>query len=128
MLTKITHISLFVHDQEDALTFYKKLGFSVHTDALFGENLRWLTITLPHQKDVEIALIKAETDAEKELVGKQAADKPFISLESSDCATEYEYFKSSGITILEAPQEQPWGISMMIKDLYGNHIYIVQAQ
>jgi len=125
MFTKITHITLFVHDQDKALDFYKKLGFAVHTDAQFGE-MRWLTLHLPEQKDVELALIKAETEQEKVLVGKQGASKPLLSFESNNCNHDYETLKNNGIKFIEAPTEQPWGISMAFEDVYGNMIYICQ--
>ncbi|MCL5874944.1 MAG: VOC family protein [Candidatus Dependentiae bacterium] len=125
MFTKITHISLFVHDQDAALDFYTKLGFAVHTDALFG-TLRWLTLHLPEVKDMELALLKAETEQEKALVGKQAGDKPFISLESNDCVADYERLKTLNVLGLEKPETQPWGISFGFKDLYGNIIYVCQ--
>ncbi len=125
MFTKITHITLFVHDQDAALDFYKKLGFSVHTDATFG-SMRWLTLNLPGHKDMELVLMKAETDTEKALVGKQAADKPFISFESNDAHKDYERLKALNIQGLEKPEAQPWGISFGFKDLYGNAIYVCQ--
>jgi uncharacterized glyoxalase superfamily protein PhnB len=126
MLAKITHITLFVHNQEDALQFYKKLGFVIHTDAPFGP-LRWLTLHLPAQKDVELVLMLAETAEEKALVGKQGASKPFISLESADCFKDYANLKAAGVEFTEEPAQQPWGISVACKDIYGNIIYIAQS-
>ena len=89
MLTAVTHVTMFVHDQDATLNFYKKLGFIVHTDADF-DGMRWLTLCFPGKRDFELAVMKATTDAEKALVGKQGADKPFISLESNDCHQDYE--------------------------------------
>lgn len=125
MFTKITHITLFVHDQEKALDFYKKIGFVIHTDAPFGE-MRWLTLHLSEQKDVELVLFLAQTEQEKALVGKQANDKPLISFESSDCQADYKKLEALGVSGLEKPQTQPWGISFGFKDLYGNNIYVNQ--
>lgn len=126
MITKITHITLFVHDQNDALNFYKKLGFQVHTDAQFGET-RWLTVNLPEQKDVELVLAKAETEHEKNLVGKQGYKKPFISLETTDCIKEYDRLKKEGVTFLGEPVAEAWGIACGLEDLYGNMIYVTQT-
>ena len=125
MLTKITHITLFVHNQDDALHFYKKIGFQIHTDAQFG-TMRWLTLHLPEQKDVELVLLLAETEQEKALVGKQAGLKPIISLESADCYKDYATLKAAGINFTQEPVEEPWGVSVGFKDLYGNAIYICQ--
>jgi len=125
MFTKITHSTLFVNDQNAALDFYTKLGFSVHTDALFG-SMRWLTLSLPGCNDLELVLMPAESEQEKALVGKQAADKPFISLESNDAYKDYEKLKELGIQGLEKPEAQPWGVSFGFKDLYGNALYVCQ--
>ncbi len=125
MLTKITHITLFVHDQDAALDFYTKLGFSIHTDAMF-ETMRWLTLSLPGRKDMELALLKAESETEKALVGKQAGDKPVISFESDNCLQDYEKLKALRVPGLEKPEEQPWGTSFGFKDLYGNVLYVCQ--
>jgi len=62
MITKVSHISLFVLDQEKAHDFYvNKLGFNVHTDQKMDNGFRWLTICPPDQPDLEIALISPLT-------------------------------------------------------------------
>ena len=58
MITKFSHVSLFVLDQDKAYDFYvNKLGFKVHTDAKMENGYRWLTITPPEQPDLEITLL-----------------------------------------------------------------------
>ena len=48
--------------QKDALNFYRdKLGFKLHTDAMVGEDFRWLTIT-PDQPDFEIVLMEPKPE------------------------------------------------------------------
>lgn len=126
MITKITHLTLFVHDQDEALRFYtEKIGFKIHTDAKFDE-LRWLTLHAPEQPHVELALILATTPEEKALVGKQGAKKPFLSLETNDCWQDFERLQSLGVVMLEAPKVQPWGIAAVCLDLYENIIYMCQ--
>ena len=44
MITRLSHVSVFVLNQDSAYDFYvSKLGFKVHTDAPMGEGMRWLT-------------------------------------------------------------------------------------
>ena len=53
MITKATHFSIFVLDQESAYDFYvNKLGFKVNTDAQMGPKGRWLTVNPPEQPDI----------------------------------------------------------------------------
>ena len=125
MLTKITHISIFVHDQTAALEFYQTLGFKIHTDAMFGE-MRWLTLHLPDQPELEVALLKAETPAEQALVGKQAGDKPLLTFESTDCQADYTRLSTAGVTLWGARETQPWGTAVAFTDLYGNGLYLCQ--
>jgi catechol 2,3-dioxygenase-like lactoylglutathione lyase family enzyme len=126
MLTKITHITLFVNDQDTALNFYQKLGFKVHTDAMFGE-MRWLTLHLPTQIDMELVLLKAESEHEKALVGKQAGDKPVFNFETSDCLGDYERLSVAGVNFLAKPETQPWGTSAAFTDADGNVLYMCQS-
>lgn len=127
MITKITHLTLFVSNQDEALTFYQKIGFKIHTDAMLGQ-MRWLTLHPAEQPGFELVLMLAETTDEIALIGKQGANKPFFCIESNDCRKDYEHLKAAGIEFIEAPEEQPWGISVTFKDLYGNLIYMVQPK
>ena len=45
MITKLTHVSVYVLDQASAYDFYtKKLGFKVITDVPMGNGHRWLGV------------------------------------------------------------------------------------
>ena len=126
MITKITHLTLFVNNQDEALNFYtENLGFRVHTDAMFGP-MRWLTLHPFEQPHFELSIMLAENDAEKALVGKQGAEKPLFCIESTDCKKDYARLKANGVTVIGEPEEQPWGISISLKDPAGNIIYMVQ--
>jgi catechol 2,3-dioxygenase-like lactoylglutathione lyase family enzyme len=58
MITKVSHVTFFVLDQDKAYDFYvNKLGFKVNTDAKMENGFRWLTLTPPEQPDLEIALL-----------------------------------------------------------------------
>lgn len=127
MISKITHISLFVTNQDDALHFYTNiLGFKLHTDALMENGFRWLTLCLKNQPDVELALMPASTLEEKDLVGKQAANHPLLCLQTDDCKKDYDLLKANGVVFIDEPKVEPWGISVSCKDLYGNILYINQ--
>jgi catechol 2,3-dioxygenase-like lactoylglutathione lyase family enzyme len=127
MITKVTHLTLFVTNQDNALKFYtESLGFKVHTDAMFGPDFRWLTICPPEQPDFEIAILKAETPEEKALVGKQGAGKPFFSLATTDCRKDFELLSSRGVKFAQEPKVEEWGISAAFQDLEGNMIYMCQ--
>ena len=63
MVTKLSHTSFFVTDQEKAYDFYvNKLGFKVNTDVKMDNGMRWLTLNPPEQPDLEIVLMDASGD------------------------------------------------------------------
>ncbi len=129
MITKVTHTPIFVENQNDALAFYtEKLGFALHTDSMFGENLRWLTITAKEQPTFELILSLADTPEKKTVVGKQGCGMPLIAVEVNDCQKTYDELVAKGVKEAGKPEMQPWGLSAMVLDLYGNQIYLVQAQ
>src|ERR671921_2008315 len=59
MIRRMSHATIFVNNQAEALEFYRdKLGFRVHTYAIVGEDLRWLTICTNDDPDFELILME----------------------------------------------------------------------
>ena len=57
MISRLSHTTIWVLDQDEALEFYtKKLGFEVKTDATMDE-FRWLTVSPPGQPEHELILL-----------------------------------------------------------------------
>jgi catechol 2,3-dioxygenase-like lactoylglutathione lyase family enzyme len=127
MIKSVTHVTLFVNDQDEALNFYtNKLGFQVHTDAQF-EGMRWLTLNPKGQKDFEVVLFQVGSDEEKSLVGKQGSQGVFLCLASDNIDNDFQELKAKGVEFLGSPEAQPWGKAVLCKDLYGNGLYIVES-
>ena len=64
MLKAVSHVTLWVDDQDEALAFYTdKLGCEVRDDVTVEEmdNFRWLTVGAPAQPDLRIALLRPDT-------------------------------------------------------------------
>src|SRR5437660_12631590 len=100
----ITHPFIHVLDQDEALDFYVgKLGMVVNTDADLGF-MRWLTVNLPEQPEVQLALMRPgppaydDSTAEqiRELVSKGAAGGGVI-FETEDCHGTYERLRAAGV-------------------------------
>src|SRR5713101_3560088 len=110
MFKRITHTFIHVLDQEEALDFYVgKLGMVVHTDADLGF-MRWLTVTLPDQPELQLALMlpgppaydDATAEQARELVAKGAAGGGLI-LETDDCRGTYEKLLAAGVEFTQEP-------------------------
>lgn len=130
MIKSVTHITIFVSNQDEALAFYcDKLGFEKNMDMPYefeGMKARWLTVSPQGQKGFEIALVQAATDEQKALVGKQGSNTCFLCVGTDNVQKEYEDFKAKGVELSSEPTQRPWGIDFVCKDLYGNMIDVIE--
>ncbi|HYA78620.1 MAG TPA: VOC family protein [Verrucomicrobiae bacterium] len=126
---KIGHITLLVKDQDEAANFYvQKLGFKKQQDTVFWGDMRWVTVSLQDQQDLELTLVKANTEDKLEAVGKQAGDHVFLTLETDDCHRDYYAMKAKGVKFYGEPTDQPYGVEVVFEDLYGNLIDLIQRR
>ena len=124
MITHITHVTIWVKDQDEALKFYRdKLGFKVVSDDTTTiPNYRWLTIAPQQQTNLEIALNLATTPEQLAGVGKQG----IFVLASTDVQADFAALKARGVTIQAGLNVNPWGSDFIFEDLYGNDFNVVQ--
>lgn len=128
---KITHVSLYVRNQKEALQWFAdNLGFVKATDMPMSETARWVTMRLPDQPELEVVLEDesmangAEMAADlRSRVGKSST---FV-FEVSDVRQLVSDLKQKGVTIGMEPTDLPWGIQAMIIDPYGNKFVLSQA-
>jgi catechol 2,3-dioxygenase-like lactoylglutathione lyase family enzyme len=134
MIRKMSHATIFVANQEEALNFYRdKLGFQVHTDAKVGEDFRWLTLNVPDQPDFEIVLMEpkpgmlmdeATATQLRDLLAKGVLGAGVFN--TDDCRGTYEELKSKGVEFFSEPTERPYGIEAVFKDNTGNWFSLTQ--
>jgi catechol 2,3-dioxygenase-like lactoylglutathione lyase family enzyme len=125
-MNKVKIISLLVLDQNAAIEFYRNsLGFELLEDKPFGES-RWVTLGLPTQQGLALALELATAAEDKALVGRQAGSHAFLELDTSDCMADYTRMKALGVTFQSEPQSGPWGTGVQLEDLYGNRLFLSQ--
>jgi catechol 2,3-dioxygenase-like lactoylglutathione lyase family enzyme len=144
MITKLSHTSFFVTDQQKAYDFYvNKLGFKVHTDVTMdagpceegGEPqpaYRWLTVTAPEQPDLEIILMPA-VGLEKELIAaiNLLLEKGVMGagvFHTPDCRATYEELKAKGVVFKSEPKEVFYGIECIMTDGCGNWFSLTQPK
>jgi catechol 2,3-dioxygenase-like lactoylglutathione lyase family enzyme len=143
MITKMSHTTLFVLDQEKAYDFYvNKLGFKVNTDVVMDNNCegdngapskyRWLTLNPPDQPGLEIILMALNgfpPEAEKALrllleMGMMGAGV----FQTNDCKATYEELKKKGVEFKGEPKEQFYGIECIMTDGCGNWFSMTQPK
>jgi len=126
-------VGLYVRDQDEAVEFYGKLGFRVHTDARNGD-YRWLTVQHPEQPSFQLGLFApspptvdaATAQALRELVAKGAMP-PLVFL-VDDCRASYEQMRERGVEFTQEPTERYGNIDASFRDPSGNGWKMIQSR
>ncbi len=136
MITKMSHVLIWVKNQQEALEFYRdKLGFEVDTDAEMGPDFRWLTMRIKDQPGFEIILAEPKAgmllDEESAAQLRSLVDKGVLGggvFDADDIYKTYEDFKARGVEFKGPPSEQSWGTATVLKDNSGNWFSLSQQK
>ncbi len=137
-MIKVSSAQLWVHDQDEALAFYRdKVGLQVRSDVTVPElgNFRWLTVGPDGQDDIDIALMaipgppvmdKETADEVRNLMAKGFAGTIFLT--TDDCQASYDELSARGVEFVDKPEQRPYGIDAAFRDPSGNNIRLTQLQ
>jgi catechol 2,3-dioxygenase-like lactoylglutathione lyase family enzyme len=123
---KINLASVFVDDQDKALSFYTQtLGFVKKTEMPAGE-FKWLTVVSPEDPDgVELLLEPSDHPAVKPFKDAIVADGiPFTSFAVADVQAEYERLSARGVKFVQQPTSMGPVTTAVFDDTCGNLIQI----
>ncbi len=135
MKMRLTHVTVVVRNQEEALRWYtEKLGFEKRSDdSTTMPGLRWLTVAPPGQTEPEIVLnqpddrvMGKEHDEMMDRLRDSIGKNPTWVLRTENCMRDYEDLVRKGVKFTFPPQKQPWGVSAVFEDLYGNSYNLLE--
>ena len=133
MIQKLSHATIHVLDQDQALDFYtNKLGFEVRMDMTIESGFRWLTVGPKSQPELELVLFPVKSG----MFDESAAGHVRALLEqgalgvgvfdTADCRATYAELLAKGVDFISPPQEQPYGIEATFRDNSGNMFSLTQ--
>ena len=125
---RIVVTSVFVEDQEKALSFYTEvLGFQKKTDVPLGA-FRWLTVVSPEEPDgVELLLEPSDHPAVKPFKQALVEDGiPFTSFGVEDVEAEHARLEGLGVKFTQPPTAFGDVTTAVFDDTCGNLIQIAQ--
>jgi catechol 2,3-dioxygenase-like lactoylglutathione lyase family enzyme len=136
MITQLSHVTLFVLDQAQALEFYRdKLGFEVRDDVTMDNGFRWLTVGPKTQPDIRIILMAVKESpmftAEKVALVRSLLEVGGMNggvLAVDDCHATYEELKAKGVEFPQPPTDRFYGIEALLKDPSGNWFSMTQQK
>ena len=134
MISRMSHATIYVTDQDQALEFYRdKLGFQVINDVAMDGGFRWVTVAPKNQSDFEIVLMDTkpgfmfEEEAANQLRALISNGKLGAGVfNTPNCQATYEELSAKGVEFLSPPAERPYGIEAIFKDNSGNWFSLTQ--
>jgi len=138
MIKQLSHVNVWVHDQDEALEFYVgKLGLEVREDVTMPEfgDYRWLTVGPPGQPDVHLILASPgppmfDPEQTAQLLASVAAGLTSgagsMILTTDDIEATFEDLTARGVEFIQAPQRRSYGHDAAIRDPSGNAIRLMQ--
>ena len=133
---QVRNAQLWVHDQEEALSFYTgKLGWEVRSDVTMAElgGFRWLTVSPPNQPDFAVVLMAIpgppvmdpETAEQvRSLMAKGFAGTVFLTTDDVD--GDYQRLSEAGVEFTTPPTDVPYGRDCGLRDPSGNQLRLAQ--
>jgi uncharacterized glyoxalase superfamily protein PhnB len=135
MIDSLRISQIYVLDQDKALDFYvNTLGLEKNTDEDLGF-MRFLTVSVPGDKDRQILLEKPAPPIMDEKTADQVRDlltkgrtggNLFFTTKNAKKA--YEDLRKKGVEFSQELTEQPYGIDFGLRDPFGNHVRIAQMR
>jgi catechol 2,3-dioxygenase-like lactoylglutathione lyase family enzyme len=134
MFTNLSHMFLWVRDQQEAKDFYvDRLGFEVGTDVTLDEygGMRWLTVCPPG--GVQVVLAPADGsfvhDPDgpaflREMLAKGLGSGGILAVD--DCRATYDALRGRGVEFTEEPTEHFYGVDAAFRDPSGNQWRMTQ--
>ena len=127
---KVTHTTVWVRDQDEALEFFRTLGMNVRED-ITNNGYRWLAVASPEQPEIGIVLAVPGSAADQETAKhvQEAVSKGMLSglvFSTDDCFKTYEELKSKGVEFTQPAGKRPFGVDAAFRDPSGNQYRLLQ--
>ena len=111
---KLSQCFITVHDQDDALAFYRDvLGLEARADVVIG-SMRWLTVASPSEPDgVELALETPDGrpgDPRALAQVMSAGSLTAAIFQTGDCDALFAKAVAAGAEVVQEPKDQPYGV------------------
>lgn len=121
-------VTLVVLDQDEALDFYvDTLGFEVVQEESYPDGGGWIEIS-PPGSTVALTVKTPEMFDGDEAAHRRAlvGASPQITYRVDDCAALCDRLREQGVTVLDGPSTEPWGVQATVSDPSGNKVVFTE--
>lgn len=134
MITNVSLTTVYCLDQDQARDFYVDvLGFVLRSDITVGEGFRWLTVAHPDHPELEIPLMvpgpPLDPEAADFIRGQLGRGQMGgLGLRVDDCRRTHAELVDKGVTFLQEPEDRPYGVEAVMRDVSGNWLVLVEPK
>jgi catechol 2,3-dioxygenase-like lactoylglutathione lyase family enzyme len=126
---RIALATLVVRDYDEALAFFvDRLGFEVAEDAPLPSGKRWVVVAPLGNGGARLLLARADGPEQAAAVGRQAAGRVVLFLETDDFARDHAAYLARGVRFVEEPRRESYGTVAVFEDLYGNRWDLIESR
>jgi catechol 2,3-dioxygenase-like lactoylglutathione lyase family enzyme len=126
---RIGLITVVVNDYDEAISYYtKKLGFVLVEDTQISPGKRWVVVAPDGDTGSGLLLARAVSERQRQVVGAQSGGRVFLFLCTDDFQRDYAAYEEQGVTFVEEPRQEPYGLVAVFADLYGNRWDLIQPK
>ncbi|MEY8833423.1 VOC family protein [Phaeobacter italicus] len=119
-------VTLVVPDYDPAIEFYcGTLGWQLAEDVDQGRK-RWVRILPPGASQGSLILARADTDAQRAIIGNQFGGRVGLFLTTDDFARDRAAMVAAGVQFNETPRHEPYGTVAVWQDPFGNRWDLIQ--
>ncbi len=119
-------VTLVVPDYDPAIEFYcGTLGWQLAEDVDQGRK-RWVRILPPGASQGSLILARADTDAQRAIIGNQFGGRVGLFLTTDDFARDHAAMVAAGVQFNEPPRHEPYGTVAVWQDPFGNRWDLIQ--
>ncbi|MEN3583971.1 VOC family protein [Streptomyces sp. ZYX-F-203] len=127
-MSHIALVTLVVDDYDAAIRFYTEaLGFRLAEDTPRPDGSRWVVVRPEGRANgTALLLARAGDERQRARIGDQTGGRVGFFLHTEDFARDHARMTDAGVTFLEAPRHEAYGVVAVFQDPYGNRWDLLQ--
>lgn len=122
----ISCVTLLVPDYDAGIRFYvDSVGFELLEDTRISPAKRWVRVG-PKGAQTGLLLARADSALQHASTGAQTGGRVSFFLKTDDFMRDYSEMQKRGVTFLETPRHEAYGIVAVFEDPFGNKWDLLQ--
>ena len=127
MLQSLACVTVLVPSYDDGLVFFRDvLGFAVLEDAPLSPNKRWVVVAPSRGAGAALVLAVPSDERQRTRVGDQTGGRVGFFLHSGDFWADYGKLVGRGVSFLETPRREAYGLVAVFVDPWGGKWDLLQ--